>query len=220
MVRTTFLSPEGIVPWSQLLKIILARPGSARRQALDVRDMWHDREPPNFQTISPPACRVDWGCHYGSHHLWFSGAAFSINKCCWHFIFLNGAFSKVKEAAEVVQSCLFAWKTADECRMNCVQVITAKPVLLPLAKLLDGIFWGHPVLLLCFVMIMCPLVMNVIQVRALFLSSTLYAVFKLHFTRFVVGLEHMDCHILPDIVGIYDSAHGPYVTIPFGVCRP
>ncbi|CAL8466790.1 g6326 [Coccomyxa elongata] len=42
-------------------------------------------------------------------------------------------------------------------------VITAKPVLLPLAKFLDGIFRGHPVLLLYFVMIMCPLIMNVIQ---------------------------------------------------------
>lgn len=42
-------------------------------------------------------------------------------------------------------------------------VITAKPVLLPLAKLLDRMFWGHPVLLLYVVMIMCPLIMNVIQ---------------------------------------------------------
>lgn len=51
--------------------------------------------------------------------------------------------------------------------MTCMQVISAKPVLLPLAKLLDEIFGGHPVLLLFFVMIMCPLIMNVIQVRVL-----------------------------------------------------
>ena len=58
---------------------------------------------------------------------------------------------------------------ADESCMNCVQVITAKPVLLPLANILDKLFRGHPVLLLYFVMIMCPLVMNVIQVRTPFL---------------------------------------------------
>ncbi len=46
-----------------------------------------------------------------------------------------------------------------------LQVIAAKAVLLPLARVLDNMFWGHPVLLLYFVMIMCPLVMNIIQVR-------------------------------------------------------
>jgi hypothetical protein len=47
------------------------------------------------------------------------------------------------------------------------QVIGAKPILLPIARLLDAMFWGHPVLLLFFVMIMCPLTMNVAQVRTL-----------------------------------------------------
>lgn len=46
------------------------------------------------------------------------------------------------------------------------QVIGTETVLLPIARVLDDMFWGHPVLLLFFVMIMCPLVMNVVQVRA------------------------------------------------------
>lgn len=46
-----------------------------------------------------------------------------------------------------------------------LQVIGAKPALLPIARLLDDWFRGHPILLLFFVMIMCPLVMNIIQVK-------------------------------------------------------
>ncbi|KAK9916448.1 hypothetical protein WJX75_002720 [Coccomyxa subellipsoidea] len=42
-------------------------------------------------------------------------------------------------------------------------VIGTETVLLPIARVLDDMFWGHPVLLLFFVMIMCPLVMNVVQ---------------------------------------------------------
>ena len=57
-----------------------------------------------------------------------------------------------------------------------LQVIAAKAVLLPLARVLDNVFWGHPVLLLYFVMIMCPLVMNIIQVRI----ASLFPIKSLH----------------------------------------
>ena len=35
---------------------------------------------------------------------------------------------------------------------------------MPAAHVLDVLFSGHPVLLLFFVMIMCPLAMNILQV--------------------------------------------------------
>jgi hypothetical protein len=35
---------------------------------------------------------------------------------------------------------------------------------MPAARVLDLLFSGHPVLLLFFVMIMCPLTMNILQV--------------------------------------------------------
>ena len=45
------------------------------------------------------------------------------------------------------------------------QVIAAKAVLVHVAEVLDSAFSGHPTLLLFFVMIMCPLCMNLLQVR-------------------------------------------------------
>jgi hypothetical protein len=45
------------------------------------------------------------------------------------------------------------------------QVIAAKAVLVHVAGVLDRAFNGHPMLLLFFVMIMCPLCMNLLQVR-------------------------------------------------------
>ena len=45
-----------------------------------------------------------------------------------------------------------------------MQVIACKSILVPVAHVLDVIFQGHPNLLLFFVMIMCPLTMNVLQV--------------------------------------------------------
>ena len=44
------------------------------------------------------------------------------------------------------------------------QVIACKSILVPVAHVLDVIFQGHPNLLLFFVMIMCPLTMNILQV--------------------------------------------------------
>ena len=44
------------------------------------------------------------------------------------------------------------------------QVLGCKPILMPAAHVLDVLFSGHPVLLLFFVMIMCPLAMNILQV--------------------------------------------------------
>lgn len=45
------------------------------------------------------------------------------------------------------------------------QVIAAKAVLVHVAEALDSAFSGHPTLLLFFVMAMCPLCMNLLQVR-------------------------------------------------------
>lgn len=45
-----------------------------------------------------------------------------------------------------------------------MQVIGCKPILVPAARVLDVVFGGHPVLLLFFVMIMCPMTMNILQV--------------------------------------------------------
>lgn len=50
-----------------------------------------------------------------------------------------------------------------------VQVIGCKPILVPAAGVLDAVFRGHPVLLLFFVMIMCPMTMNILQVNNLLL---------------------------------------------------
>ena len=45
-----------------------------------------------------------------------------------------------------------------------LQVILGRGVLIHVAALLDNAFYGHPTALLYFVMVMCPLCMNLIQV--------------------------------------------------------
>ena len=48
-----------------------------------------------------------------------------------------------------------------------MQVILGRGVLIHVAALLDNLFYGHPTALLYFVMVMCPLCMNLIQVCSL-----------------------------------------------------
>ncbi len=46
-----------------------------------------------------------------------------------------------------------------------VQVISGQALLVEAARLLDSAFAGHPTLELYFVMLVCPLLMNLIQVQ-------------------------------------------------------
>lgn len=46
----------------------------------------------------------------------------------------------------------------------CMQVILGRGILIHVAALLDKTFRGHPNALLYFVMVMCPLCMNLVQV--------------------------------------------------------
>lgn len=46
-----------------------------------------------------------------------------------------------------------------------MQVILSRGLLIHVAALLDKAFRGHPNALLYFVMVMCPLCMNLVQVR-------------------------------------------------------
>ena len=46
----------------------------------------------------------------------------------------------------------------------CLQVILGRGLLIHVAALLDNLFSGHPTALLYFVMVMCPLCMNLVQV--------------------------------------------------------
>ena len=45
------------------------------------------------------------------------------------------------------------------------QVFASRALLIHIAKALDAIFRGHPIAMLYFVMICCPLLMNILQVR-------------------------------------------------------
>ena len=54
-----------------------------------------------------------------------------------------------------------------------MQVIALKAELIHVAALLDRLFAGHPVSLLLFVMICCPLIMNLFQVRCFSLTRNL-----------------------------------------------
>ena len=60
-----------------------------------------------------------------------------------------------------------AWNTATcssySLRLS-LQVILGRGVLIHVAALLDNLFYGHPTALLYFVMVMCPLCMNLVQV--------------------------------------------------------
>ena len=46
-----------------------------------------------------------------------------------------------------------------------LQVILARGILIHVAAVLDDLFHGHPTALLYFVMVMCPLCMNLVQVH-------------------------------------------------------
>lgn len=75
--------------------------------------------------------------------------------------------------------------TSNRTLMRILQVILFRSLLIHLASLLDAIFRGHPVALLFFVMICCPLLMNIFQVWLLLMLRILYRLFR---SSFLTGL--------------------------------
>lgn len=51
-------------------------------------------------------------------------------------------------------------------RIVCLQVFMLRGLLIHIARALDSVFRGHPFALLYFVMLCCPLLMNLLQVNS------------------------------------------------------
>lgn len=113
-------------------------------------------------------------------------------------------------------------------RASSTQVIGAKPVLLPVASVLDVVFQGHPVLLLYFVMIMCPLVMNIIQVcpscKILLPSQCTVMCCMLHLFHFLGNQSIIGCQNM-SVLAVAGFGAGCCIEIKHGAeweaeCRP
>ena len=113
---------------------------------------------------------LTWSCSF--LHGWVQLACTLRDTCLRGcvFIFLNCLFfpaSGLRQRRQKEWSVLSRKaplnRTADLER--CLQVVSAQALLVHAARLLDTAFAGHPTALLYFVMVMCPLFMNLTQVR-------------------------------------------------------
>jgi len=109
-----------------------------------------------LQTILHSASRVQCGSHHRSGHMWFLGKPQSFTAATY-FVLACVASLMIDWYGTLCTTC------SSHSHLS-LQVILGRGVLIHVAALIDHLFYGHPTALLYFVMVMCPLCMNLVQV--------------------------------------------------------
>ncbi len=122
------------------------------------------RRPPFLQTVFYSISRVQCGSHCRPCDLWVLGKCHTFTPS-YNKGLDTGLRNELVSTHWHSLSAFSVSRCYDTPSFDlAVQAILGRGILIHVAALLDNLFYGHPTALLYFVMVMCPLCMNLVQV--------------------------------------------------------